>query len=381
MKPHNVYLELIKLSDEIDDYLKTHKDDKFFQQLNSLQETAENIGMSWSQSWLGYHSCVYYNNFCPPPHGAVFSPQLGLEPYPYINPTNGEWVAYNYSDVIEYILESSGNVNLDELGATSRTTLEFFEEKKAVVISELSIFTKKIPDDKYVNDLSDKISKTIYYSRDKLINAMVPKGNLMSSDVRAITEGIKCPPHITIKATVGALKSPYHLCKELSKITRQIASHIEKLTGDEVKIKDIGTRVFIGHGGSTLWRELKDFIYERLHLPWDEFNRVPIAGITNIARLSEMMDNAAVAFLILTAEDEKKDGKTNPRMNVVHEAGLFQGRLGFTKAIVLLEDGCEEFSNIHGLGQIRFPKNNISAVFEDIRLVLEREGLIEDPKK
>jgi hypothetical protein len=29
------------------------------------------------------------------------------------------------------------------------------------------------------------------------------------------------------------------------------------------------------------------------------------------------------------------------------------------------------------LGQIRFPKENISAIFEDIRKVLEREELIE----
>jgi len=55
---------------------------------------------------------------------------------------------------------------------------------------------------------------------------------------------------------------------------------------------------------------------------------------------------------------------------------VIQGRLGFAKAIILLEEGCEEFSNIHGLGQIRFPKGNISAKFDEIRRVLEREGLV-----
>jgi hypothetical protein len=50
--------------------------------------------------------------------------------------------------------------------------------------------------------------------------------------------------------------------------------------------------------------------------------------------------------------------------------------LGFSKGIVLLEEGCEEFSNIEGLGQIRFPKGNIKAVFEDIRAVLEREKIL-----
>jgi predicted nucleotide-binding protein len=63
-------------------------------------------------------------------------------------------------------------------------------------------------------------------------------------------------------------------------------------------------------------------------------------------------------------------------MNVIHEAGLFQGRLGFAKAIVLLEDGCEEFSNIAGLGYIHFSKGNISETFEKVREVLEREEVI-----
>lgn len=102
---------------------------------------------------------------------------------------------------------------------------------------------------------------------------------------------------------------------------------------------------------------------------------MPVAGVTNIARLSEMLDAAAIAFIIMTAEDERADGAVQARMNVIHEAGLFQGRLGFTKAIVLLEEGCEEFSNIQGLGQIRFPAGRVSAVFERVREVVEREGL------
>jgi predicted nucleotide-binding protein len=90
-----------------------------------------------------------------------------------------------------------------------------------------------------------------------------------------------------------------------------------------------------------------------------------------------MMNHAGIAFLVLTAEDETADGKEYARQNVVHEAGLFQGRLGFARAIILLEEGCEEFSNIHGLGQIRFPRGQINAAFEQVREVLEREGFLE----
>jgi hypothetical protein len=86
-----------------------------------------------------------------------------------------------------------------------------------------------------------------------------------------------------------------------------------------------------------------------------------------------MLDTAAFAFLIMTAEDEQTNGTLHARQNVVHEAGVFQGRLGFEKAIILWEEGCEQFSNIQGLTHIPFPKGRISAAFEEIRRVLERE--------
>jgi hypothetical protein len=47
--------------------------------------------------------------------------------------------------------------------------------------------------------------------------------------------------------------------------------------------------------------------------------------------------------------------------------------LGFSKAIVLLEDGTEEFSNIAGIQQIRFAKGNIKETFGEVLAVLRRE--------
>lgn len=149
---------------------------------------------------------------------------------------------------------------------------------------------------------------------------------------------------------------------------------------------DIGTlsfaakkrgKVFIGHGRSPIWRELKDFLFERLGLAWDEFSGEAVAGVTTFERISQMLSEAGFAFLILTAEDTHLDNSLHARENVVHEVGLFQGRLGPRKAIILLEDDCEEFSNIVGLSQIRFPRGHISATFEEIRRALEREGVLQ----
>lgn len=131
-------------------------------------------------------------------------------------------------------------------------------------------------------------------------------------------------------------------------------------------------------GGVTklIWRTLALFLRERLSLPYEEFNREPVAGRSTVERLEEMLGLASFAFIVLTGEDEGADGSLRARENVVHEAGLFQGRLGFRKAIILLEDGCNEFSNIQGLGQIRFPRGDIEKSYEQIRGVLEREGLL-----
>jgi hypothetical protein len=135
-------------------------------------------------------------------------------------------------------------------------------------------------------------------------------------------------------------------------------------------------RVFIGHGHSTTWRELSEFLSSRLKLDHDEFNREATAGWSTKERLQAMLDDAAFAFLVLTAEDSRADGTKTARANVIHEVGLFQGRLGFEKAIVLLEEGCDEFSNIAGITALRFPPNNVKATFEEVRRVLEREGIV-----
>lgn len=135
-------------------------------------------------------------------------------------------------------------------------------------------------------------------------------------------------------------------------------------------------KIFIGHGRSSAWHELRDFLSSTLHLEWDEFNREATAGLTVTERLEEMLRTATFAFLVMTAEEEHADASLHARPNVIHEIGLCQGSLGRRKAIVMLETGCAEFSNIVGLGQIRFDRGNLIAKADQIVAVLKREGVI-----
>lgn len=162
-----------------------------------------------------------------------------------------------------------------------------------------------------------------------------------------------------------------HRVEQLSRVIEEL----EALVRNSVA-PTRGRCIFIGHSRSPLWRELKDFIADRLGLPWEEFNREAVAGSTTSERLESMLSQAAFAFLIMTAEEEHGDATLHARPNVIHEVGLFQGHLGLRRAIVMLEEGCSEFSNIIGLSQIRFPRGSISAQFEEVRRVLEREKLV-----
>jgi len=66
----------------------------------------------------------------------------------------------------------------------------------------------------------------------------------------------------------------------------------------------------------------------------------------------------AVSFIDLAAADRRFLGELHP------------------EKVKRSSDRCDEFSNIHGLGQIRFPAGSISATFEEVRRVLERDSAV-----
>jgi predicted nucleotide-binding protein len=344
--------------------------------LAKLNDASNQVGKSFSGSWLGYHSRVYYSGLALPPPNANFSKEWGLRDGISSRLRSiGRWEQFDGDDVKKQIYDMAGRPDIEILKKASLASVKVFDTAKSEVISILQ--TETVNDsDSFLSKLMSDLDALIPMSAFDIAQNWSPKGQTVTRDMLAIGQGTQIPPHIQIGAEVASILQGFEISKEAAEICNKIASHLERKSRKAIAVARIGTNVFIGHGRSGMWRELKDFIDQRLSLPWDEFNRVPVAGITNITRLSEMLDAAAVALIVMTAEDELADGKVQARMNVIHEAGLFQGRLGFTKAIVLLEEGCEEFTNIQGLGQIRFAKGNVGSAFEEIRLVLEREGLI-----
>jgi hypothetical protein len=132
-------------------------------------------------------------------------------------------------------------------------------------------------------------------------------------------------------------------------------------------------KIFIGHGGSDQWRDLKDHLHDHHGYEIVSYETGSRAGHTIRDIIAEMLKVSSFAILVMTGEDTMEDGRVRARQNVIHETGLFQGRLGFSKAIVLKEEGTEEFSNIYGVNQIRYSKGNIRETFGEVLAVLRRE--------
>jgi predicted nucleotide-binding protein len=362
--------DFFKIAQMLDSYVEFES-----KEVNDLFDAASEVGKSFSGSWLGYHSRIYYENFKVPPPGAKFSQEWGLMDS-FSMGSIGAWTEFRFDDVVSLIRKKANNPSLEPRHRLAREAEEKFDSAKTSVLSIVHS-NNDVEKDKFLSGIIDKIEQAKILDESDFINFCQPKGQMISRDMVAIEKGQLTPPHISVLAEVHSITFPFKACDELRKLIVKLANHIKNIESKVKRDERIGTNIFIGHGRSPDWRELKDFISDRLHLPWDEFNRVPVAGVTNIARLAQMLEQASFAFLVMTAEDEQADGNRHARMNVIHEVGLFQGRLGFERAIVLLEDGCEEFTNVQGLGQIRFPKGKISAIFEDVRAVLEREKIVE----
>ncbi len=349
--------------------------DEIAQPLSALRAAVAEVGRSFSGSWLGYHSRVYYEDYQTPPPGAHFSQEWGLMDTLGSLGSVGHWREYPFDEVKQRVLHLAGNPDLSAATAASEAADEAFNHAKAEITS---IFQTEVEGgaDGFIQSLNEQLQALEVLSPAEVAERLHERGQVMTRDTIVLGQGTQLPPHVSVKAQLRAIEHSFAICRAAADIARKGAAHLERKSRRRSRESRVGTNVFIGHGRAVAWRELKDFIQDRVRLPWDEFNRIPVAGVTNIARLSEMLDASAIAFLVMTAEDEMADGSLQARMNVIHEAGLFQGRLGFSRAIVMLEEGCAEFSNVAGLGQIRFPRGNIAAAFEEVRRVLEREGLV-----
>ncbi len=296
--------------------------------ISALRKITEEAKRAWSGSNIGYHADVYFAGLQPAPSHARFNPEWGLmERFGTHGPHPGWGIMYRQA-VIDTLLDRAGLATdaveaieneLDALGA-------LFAGLRERTISLLTAANSAAPDPFLARKL-EQVEKLIRASPNTIEHSLVPKAGRISRDSEAVYQGLRPAPHQYLIAIVLAADLLKRGFEAIETSAREAAQHITRFAAPSKKarVSSSGTSVFLGHGRSAAWRELRDFLKERLGLTVDEFNSTSAAGKPTAIRLGEMLDSAAFAFLVMTAEDEQPDGTLRARENVVHEAGLFQG--------------------------------------------------------
>lgn len=316
--------------------------DPLHAQIQAINDIADQFGKAWSGSSIGYHSTIYFQGFRPAPPGEYFDSEWGRA-------SSDGWKQYDFDFVWEELWKATGVKDRSLLGDAAKQTRQLFEEAKFEIVATLDALIAQRPDRRLQELRQEATEVKEQLSREVIARSFMPN-KFASRDSLAMHQGIRVPPHLSFLAMGMETASTGHGAGELARIATQAYKYLEKswkMTGGTVARKT--GRIFIGHGRSQEWLKLKEFLRDRLRLEITEFNVEPVAGITNTERLQQMLDESCFALLVMTAEDEHADSTRHARENVIHEAGLFQGRLGVRRAIIMLEEGCTEFSNIVGL--------------------------------
>lgn len=265
----------------------------------------------------------------------------------------------------DILLQDSYKLKIKELQLLSealwesvRSDLKFF--------APIQVFVKRLSEVDYTD--SSSLSDIKMYS-DKIEEFFKQYRPTASS-------GLYFPPPQT-STNDTTVKSIYNIVQQLSTLSEeQLITEFEFIK-PKPQLKSTGLgKIFLGHGRSRLWARLQIFIKDDLNLQTLTFEEESRTSESIVNILGEFLDNSSLAILVMTAEDETSEGTTRARQNVIHEAGLFQGRLGFDKVIILKQDGVEEFSNIAGLQYIPFSGDNIEQCFYELQRKFKKLGLI-----
>lgn len=177
----------------------------------------------------------------------------------------------------------------------------------------------------------------------------------------------------------STVKDIYRLSIEIGDLSDHEFNKLKpSISHDMAKAKEKAKEpcVFIGHGRSKLWARLQVFLQNEIGIKTVFYESESRVGESIVPVLQKMLEQATFAVLVFTAEDQTEEGIKRARQNVIHEAGLFQGRLGFDKAVLLVQKGIEGFTNVDGLQYIQFTDENIEETFYPLQRALKEKAVI-----
>jgi CAP12/Pycsar effector protein, TIR domain len=134
--------------------------------------------------------------------------------------------------------------------------------------------------------------------------------------------------------------------------------------------------IFVGHSRSKLLTKLIAFLEDELNIKTITYDSESKEGDSITSVSEKLLNTVAFAILILTPEDETKEDKIKVHRNLVYETGLFQGKLGFKKVLILHQRGIGDLPDFTKAHSIKLIDKNIEQIFIEVKQILKSENII-----
>jgi REase_DpnII-MboI len=190
----------------------------------AVKKATQSIAASWSGSWMGYHSELYYMNFAPPPLENIFSPEWGG-----IDGIPPGWQKRSADEVKVRIEKLSG----ESISALEKSTDSLLQQVKALQseivteISSLHLQPRLEQEKKLLNEL-EKFDWG--HSIGTIIHANTPS-QVISRDSEAVYQGIKVPAHQYYSALAVQKKSECDAITAFFKAASRLLRQVELNAG------------------------------------------------------------------------------------------------------------------------------------------------------
>ena len=183
MEPHDEIAELLK---RLEAARPSAANKAAFEEPTArLQQSAEAVGRSASGSWLDYHASVYYAGLNPPPPGAHFSSEWGLEELFGNLGSHGDWREFSPESVRAYIYEQAGDPDLSAARGIAQNAVSAFDAIKNEAVPLLEHELSNSPD-AFLNRLKEDLQKLRAVTKSTVVQSIKPSGQIMTRDMTAM---------------------------------------------------------------------------------------------------------------------------------------------------------------------------------------------------
>ena len=196
------------------------------QNSEQLAANIDCLAKAFSGSWLGYHSRIYYANFQPPAPGHNFSSAWGFARYSS-NPNSENWHEFQADAIRQVAFSNVDPKYWERLETISNSAREVFDDhrEKIRTILDILLENKKVATVERLREDIEKISGRI--TTTAFVHNMAPKGQIMSHDMEAMTQGIQVPPHVLLLAEHLSFLSSFTALEQVAKVSRSVLHYME----------------------------------------------------------------------------------------------------------------------------------------------------------